>query len=35
MLQDRDPVKVERVMKAIIPMKKLDIETLKKAFEGR
>lgn len=34
MLQEGDPVKAERVMKALLPMKKLDLETLKKAYEG-
>lgn len=35
MLADKDQAKVERVTAAYLPMKKLDIETLKKAFEGR
>jgi predicted 3-demethylubiquinone-9 3-methyltransferase (glyoxalase superfamily) len=35
MLQDRNPEKVERVVKAMLLMKKLDIETLKRAYEGR
>jgi predicted 3-demethylubiquinone-9 3-methyltransferase (glyoxalase superfamily) len=34
MLQDKDPEKAERVLKALLPMKKLDIATLKQAFEG-
>jgi predicted 3-demethylubiquinone-9 3-methyltransferase (glyoxalase superfamily) len=34
MLQDRDARKAERVMKAMLPMKKLDIKTLKQAYEG-
>jgi len=33
MLQDKDPKKSERVMAALIKMKKLDIKTLKKAYE--
>lgn len=33
MLNDPDPVKSERVMKAMLQMKKLDIETLKQAYE--
>ncbi|MBI4302864.1 MAG: VOC family protein [Chloroflexi bacterium] len=35
MLQDEDAKKTERVMKALLQMKKLDIETLKRAYEGR
>ena len=35
MLQDKDPEKAERVMKAMLPMKKLDITILKRAFEGK
>ena len=34
MLQDKDPAKVKRVTEAFMPMKKLDIATLKRAFEG-
>jgi predicted 3-demethylubiquinone-9 3-methyltransferase (glyoxalase superfamily) len=34
MLQDRDPEKAGRVMKAMLAMKKLDIGTLKRAYEG-
>lgn len=34
MMADKDPHKSERVMKAFLPMKKLDIEILKRAFEG-
>ena len=34
MLQDKDPEKKERVMKAMLQMKKLEIEPLKKAYEG-
>lgn len=32
MIQDKDPAKVERVMKAMMQMKKLDIATLEKAY---
>ncbi len=32
MLQDRNPEKAERVMEAMIKMKKIDIETLKQAY---
>lgn len=35
MLQDKDPKKSERVMKALLQMKKLDIKTLKQASEQR
>jgi len=35
MLKDKDSKKTERVMKALLQMKKLDIETLTQAFEGR
>jgi predicted 3-demethylubiquinone-9 3-methyltransferase (glyoxalase superfamily) len=34
MLTDKDPKKAERVMKAFLPMKKIDIATLKRAYEG-
>ncbi|HYN44907.1 MAG TPA: VOC family protein [Candidatus Limnocylindrales bacterium] len=34
MLQDKDPVKSERVMKSLLQMKKLDIEKLKRAYKG-
>jgi len=34
MLADKDQTRVERVTAAYLPMKKLDIETLKKAFKG-
>jgi predicted 3-demethylubiquinone-9 3-methyltransferase (glyoxalase superfamily) len=34
MLQDNNAEKTERVMKAILQMKKLDIQTLKRAYEG-
>lgn len=33
MLSDPDSRKNERVMKALLPMKKLDIETLRRAYE--
>ena len=33
MLQDKDTKKSERVMKAMLQMKKLDIKTLKQAYE--
>ncbi|HYA38726.1 MAG TPA: VOC family protein [Candidatus Methylomirabilis sp.] len=33
MLQDKDPKKSERVMAALIKMKKLDVKTLKKAYD--
>jgi predicted 3-demethylubiquinone-9 3-methyltransferase (glyoxalase superfamily) len=33
MLQDKNPEKTERVMKALLQMKKLDIQTLKQAYE--
>jgi len=35
MLQDKDPKKSERVMKAMLQMTKLDIRTLKQAYEQR
>jgi predicted 3-demethylubiquinone-9 3-methyltransferase (glyoxalase superfamily) len=34
MLQDADAEKSQRVMKAMLQMKKMDIETLKRAYEG-
>src|SRR5438876_239473 len=34
MMQDKDPKKVERVTKALLQMKKLDLNALKRAFEG-
>jgi predicted 3-demethylubiquinone-9 3-methyltransferase (glyoxalase superfamily) len=34
MLQDKDSSKSERVMKAMLQMQKLDISTLKKAYQG-
>ena len=33
MMQDKDPEKSERVMKAMLQMKKLDIETLRHAYQ--
>jgi predicted 3-demethylubiquinone-9 3-methyltransferase (glyoxalase superfamily) len=35
MLQDRDPEKAKRVMAAMLKMKKISIEGLNKAYEGR
>jgi predicted 3-demethylubiquinone-9 3-methyltransferase (glyoxalase superfamily) len=35
MFQDRDPEKTERVMKAILQMEKIDIETLRRAYQGK
>ncbi len=35
MMQDKDAKKSERVMEALLKMKKIDIETLKKAYEQR
>ena len=32
-LQDKDPVKAQRVMKAMMQMKKIEIEPLKRAYE--
>jgi len=34
MMQDKDPKKVERMTKALLQMKKLDLSALKRAFEG-
>jgi predicted 3-demethylubiquinone-9 3-methyltransferase (glyoxalase superfamily) len=34
MLQDRDPAKSDRVMKALLQMKKLDLAALQRAYEG-
>ncbi len=34
MVTDRDPRKVDRVMAAMMPMKKLDLAKLEKAFKG-
>jgi len=33
MLQDKDPEKSKRVMKAMLQMDKIDIKTLKQAYE--
>lgn len=35
MISDADPEKAQRVMRAIYPMKKIDIGTLKRAYEGQ
>jgi predicted 3-demethylubiquinone-9 3-methyltransferase (glyoxalase superfamily) len=35
MIQDKDAVKSERVMGAMLQMKKLDIQRLRMAYEGR
>jgi len=35
MLQDKDPAKSQRVMKAMLQMKKIDIPTLKKSYDGK
>ena len=35
MLQDKDPKKSERVIKAMLQMQKLDIKTLKDAYAGK
>jgi predicted 3-demethylubiquinone-9 3-methyltransferase (glyoxalase superfamily) len=34
MLQDRDAKKSERVMEALLQMKKIDIQGLRKAYAG-
>lgn len=34
MMSDPDPAKSERVMKALLPMKKLDLQGLQQAYEG-
>lgn len=34
MMQDKDPAKGERVMAAILTMKKLDLEALRRAYRG-
>ncbi len=34
MLQDKDAQKAQRVMAAMLQMKKIDIATLKRAYEG-
>ncbi len=35
MLQDKDPEKAKRVMAAMLTMKKIEIEALKRAYDGR
>ena len=35
MLQDKDPEKAKRVMAAMLQMKKINIDGLKRAYEGR
>jgi predicted 3-demethylubiquinone-9 3-methyltransferase (glyoxalase superfamily) len=35
MLNDKDPKKAERVMKAMLQMQKIDIKTLKEAYTGK
>jgi predicted 3-demethylubiquinone-9 3-methyltransferase (glyoxalase superfamily) len=35
MIQDKDPEKSRRTMKAMLTMKKLDVDALKKAYDGR
>jgi hypothetical protein len=35
MLQDKNAEKSERVMKALLQMRKLDIKTLREAFEQK
>lgn len=35
LMQDKDPIKSERVMKALLQMKNLDIEGLRRAYEQR
>ena len=35
MLQDRDPVKANRVMKAMLEMTKIDIAALERAYKGK
>ena len=35
LLGDKDPAKSQRVMNAVLKMKKLDIEGLKKAYQGQ
>lgn len=35
MMSDKDPKKSERVMQAMLTMKKLDVERLKQAYEGK
>jgi hypothetical protein len=35
MVQDKDAMKSDRVMEALIKMKKLDVQTLEDAYEGK
>ena len=35
MITDPDPEKVGRVISALMPMKKLDLEALERAYEGK
>ncbi len=35
MLQDKEPQRAKRVMAALLKMKKIDVEALKQAYEGR
>ncbi len=35
LMQDKDPAKSENVMKALLQMKKLDIEALKRAYDAK
>ena len=35
MLGDKDPVKSKRVMEAMLQMKKIDVEGLKRAYDGK
>ena len=35
LMQDKDRVRAKRVMEAMMKMKKLDIDTLKRAYEGK
>jgi hypothetical protein len=35
MLQDRDTAKSDRVMKALLQMKKLDLAALQRAYDGK
>ena len=35
MLQDKDPEKSKRTMSAMLKMKKLDVDALKRAYDGR
>jgi predicted 3-demethylubiquinone-9 3-methyltransferase (glyoxalase superfamily) len=35
MLSDKDPVRADRVMQAMLKMRKLDLKTLKRAYKGR